>query len=53
MSSKQVIILREDLSMRKGKMVAQGSPASLSEDSHNFPTNQDFKQNEFVKYRDI
>lgn len=29
MQSKQVIILRKDLNMRKGKMVAQGSHASL------------------------
>lgn len=29
-SSKQVIVLRKDLNMRKGKMVAQGSHASLS-----------------------
>lgn len=29
MSSKQVIILRKDLNMRKGKLVAQGSHASL------------------------
>ncbi len=29
MKSKQVIILRKDLNMRKGKMVAQGSHASM------------------------
>lgn len=29
-SSKQVIILRDDLNMRKGKMVAQGAHASLA-----------------------
>jgi PTH2 family peptidyl-tRNA hydrolase len=29
MKSKQVIVLRKDLNMRKGKMVAQGSHASL------------------------
>ena len=29
-SSKQVIIMRKDLNMRKGKMVAQGAHASLS-----------------------
>lgn len=29
MSTKQVIVLRKDLNMRKGKMVAQGSHASL------------------------
>lgn len=30
MSTKQVIVLRKDLNMRKGKMVAQGSHASLA-----------------------
>ena len=30
MSIKQVIVLRKDLNMRKGKMVAQGSHACLS-----------------------
>lgn len=30
MSHKQMIILRKDLNMRKGKMVAQGSHASMS-----------------------
>jgi PTH2 family peptidyl-tRNA hydrolase len=29
MASKQVIVIRKDLNMRKGKMVAQGSHASL------------------------
>lgn len=29
MSSKQVIIIRKDLKMRKGKMIAQGAHASL------------------------
>lgn len=30
MSSKQVIVVRKDLNMRKGKMIAQGAHASLS-----------------------
>lgn len=30
MSVKQVIVMRKDLEMRKGKMIAQGSHASLS-----------------------
>lgn len=30
MSHKQVIVLRKDLNMRKGKMVAQGAHASLA-----------------------
>lgn len=29
-SSKQVIVIRKDLNMRKGKMIAQGSHASMS-----------------------
>lgn len=29
MSSKQVIVLRKDLNMRKGKMIAQGAHASM------------------------
>lgn len=29
MSSKQIIVMRKDLNMRKGKMIAQGSHASL------------------------
>ena len=34
MELKQVIILRKDLNMRKGKMVAQGSHASLKSFHH-------------------
>jgi PTH2 family peptidyl-tRNA hydrolase len=30
MNSKQVIVLRKDLNMRKGKMIAQGAHASMS-----------------------
>jgi len=30
MTSKQVIVLRNDLNMRKGKMIAQGAHASLA-----------------------
>jgi PTH2 family peptidyl-tRNA hydrolase len=53
---KQVIILRKDLNMRKGKMVAQGAHASMavllnrgevtgySEDRFEFPMNDDITE---------
>jgi PTH2 family peptidyl-tRNA hydrolase len=38
MSHKQVIIVRKDLNMRKGKMVAQGAHASLAAILNQMPT---------------
>ena len=47
-SVKQVIVLRKDLNMRKGKMVAQGSHASLGSVLKNGEHVRDEKNNRFV-----
>jgi PTH2 family peptidyl-tRNA hydrolase len=39
---KQVIILRKDLNMRKGKMVAQGAHASIEADFHAMEINNEW-----------
>lgn len=45
MPSKQVIVLRKDLNMRKGKMVAQGSHASLGVILNMFNNGQKIPEN--------
>jgi PTH2 family peptidyl-tRNA hydrolase len=41
--SKQIIVMRTDLNMRKGKMIAQGSHASMSWLSNRVKHNADFE----------
>lgn len=45
MQSKQVIVIRKDLNMRKGKMVAQGSHASLGVILNMFNNDQKIPEN--------
>jgi len=48
---KQVIVIRKDLGMRKGKMVAQGSHASLATVVHNMddPRVKEWLSGQFTK----
>lgn len=46
--SKQVIVVRKDLNMRKGKMVAQGSHACLKAVLDKMKANEDAVQTQFV-----
>ena len=51
MATKQVIVMRNDLNMRKGKMIAQGSHASMAFLTRNGKIISEFSKNDFFENR--